>query len=317
MATSRNDIQGFNSGKSLNECINDVMNSDKSRTTKRNELIKLGLHAGDIQYIFSKYNVTVARKGAFDFSKITFGVEIECYNFMRDSLISRGSENGLNIMSREYTHQHTNYFKIVSDSSIEGENSNEVVSPVLKGKKGLSDLETLCKSLEEIGARVNKSCGLHVHIGAASMSDEHYCRLVRNYQKLENAIDSFMAYSRRGNNSRWCRSLQDHNFAACTTKSDIACELRFDRYHKVNAEAYSRHRTIEFRQHQGTTNYEKISRWVMFLAKLVEYSYKEELTRSVMCIEDIPFLTDEEKVYFTDRRNQFDVALASRYREAL
>ena len=313
----RNDIQGFNSGKSLNETINDVMNSKTSRTSKRNELIKLGLRAGDIQYIFSQYHETVERKGAFDFSKITFGVEIECYNFMRDNLISKGSENGLNIISREYTHQHTNYFKIVSDSSIHGENSNEVVSPVLKGKKGLSDLETLCNSLEEIGAKVNRSCGLHVHIGAANMSDEHYIRLVRNYQKLEMAIDSFMADSRRANNSRWCQSLLGHNFTACRTKADVASVLNFDRYHKVNAESYSRHRTIEFRQHQGTTNYEKISRWVMFLAKLVEYSYKNELPGMVQTIESIPFLSDEEKSYFISRREYFDTVIANAYRAAL
>lgn len=298
----RNDLQGFNSGKSLNETISDVMKSDKSRTYKRNELIKLGLRAGDIQYIFSQYNVTVERKSAFDFSKLTFGVEIECYNVLREDLMREGNENSLSIVSREYTHAHTNYFKIVSDSSIQGNNSNEVVTPVLKGKKGLSDLETLCKCLESVGAQVNRSCGLHVHIGAASMSDEHYCRLVRNYQKLEMAIDSFMPTSRRGNNSQWCRSLLDHNFAACRTKADIASALNYDRYHKVNAEAYSRHRTIEFRQHSGTTSYEKISRWVMFLAKLVEYSYKEELTGNVIDIENIPFLSESEKRYFTERR---------------
>lgn len=134
------------------------------------------------------------------------------------------------------------------------------------------------------------------------MSDEHYCRLVRNYQKLEMAIDSFMPTSRRGNNSQWCRSLLDHNFAACRTKADIASALNYDRYHKVNAEAYSRHRTIEFRQHSGTTSYEKISRWVIFLAKLVEYSYKEELTGNVIDIENIPFLSESEKRYFTERR---------------
>ena len=30
-----------------------------------------------------------------------------------------------------------------------------------------------------------------------------------------------------------------------------------NRYHKVNLEAYSRHKTVEFRQHSGTTNFTK------------------------------------------------------------
>ena len=200
MATSRNDIQGFNKGKSLNESINDVMNGKGSRASKRNDLIKLGLREGDIQYIFSQYDWHVERKpkSAFDFSKLTFGVEIECYNAERGALIERGRQNGLNIVSREYTHEHVNYFKIVSDGSLSGENANEVVTPVLKSKKGLSSLKALCKSLSEVGAQVNRSCGLHVHIGAAAMSDAHYIRVARNYKMIEMAIDTFMPESRRG-----------------------------------------------------------------------------------------------------------------------
>ena len=302
MATKRNDLQGFNSGKSLNDCINEVMNGKSSRSSKRKDLIKLGLRDGDIEYIFSQYASHVERKvkGEFDFSKLTFGVEIECYNFLREDLIGRGAANGLKVVSREYTHEHTNYYKIVSDSSIQGANPNEVVTPVLKGKKGLNSLKSLCKALSEIDAKVNFSCGLHVHIGAASLSDEHYCRLVRNYQKLEVVIDSFMPNSRRGNNSRWCRSLCDIDFSNCRTKGDVARAMGYDRYHKVNAEAYRSHKTIEFRQHSGTTDYEKIANWVMFLAKLVEYSHKNDVTQC-SAIEEIP-LSKKEKRYFINRR---------------
>lgn len=304
MATSRNnDLQGFNKGKSLNETINDVMNSKTSRSAKRNNLVKLGLRPGDIQYIFSQYKVSVERTGKFDFSKLTFGIEIECYNFTRESLIEVGGAKNLNIVSRGYTHEHTDYFKIVSDGSLTGENSNEVVTPVLKGKSGLSSLEALCKSLEEVGAMVNRSCGLHVHIGAASISDAHYIRVARNYQKLETAIDSFMPESRRGDNNTYCGSTLNINLSGCKTKADVANAFHNDRYYKFNAMAYSAHRTIEFRQHSGTTSYEKISRWVMFLAKLIEYSYNNELTGYICEINDIPFLTDEEKTYFINRRD--------------
>ena len=171
----------------------------------------------------------------------------------------------------------------------------------MKGKKGMSSLKSLCEALAEINAKVNRSCGLHIHIGAESMSEEHYCRLVRNYQKIEKVIDSFMPTSRRANNSRWCHTLQGIDFSACTSKRDIARAMNYDRYFKVNAIAYERHKTIEFRQHSGTTDYEKISNWVMFLAKLVEYSYKHEIT-TCESIEEIPFLKESEKVYFINRR---------------
>jgi hypothetical protein len=283
----------------LNEQIADIMKENMSDRKKSNKLLKLGLSKRDVKVLLS---IKAIVPSDFDFSKLTFGIEIECYNFTRNSLIDAANANGLQVRSEAYNHSDNDrYFKIVSDSSLIGENTQEVVSPILNGNNGLNSLETLCNALANVDARVNRSCGLHVHIGAANMTDEHYCRLVRNYQAIEKAVDSFMAPSRRANNSHWCHSLQGINFATCATKNDIARAMQYDRYFKVNAVAYNRHRTIEFRQHQGTTDYEKISKWVLFLAKLVEYSYKYECP-TCTTIEEIPFLSSEEKQYFIMRR---------------
>ena len=73
-----------------------------------------------------------------------------------------------------------------------------------------------------------------------------------------------------------------------------------DRYYKVNAESYTRHKTIEFRQHQGSTNYKKIEMWVKFCAKLVGWS-----RNNVFTSEDIPFLNKEEKAFFQSRKDAF------------
>ena len=78
--------------------------------------------------------------------------------------------------------------------------------------------------------------------------------------------------------------------------------MDYDRYFKVNPISYDRHKTIEFRQHSGTTDYEKISNWILFLAKLVEFSYKKEITEC-NSIEEIPFLKESEKQYFINRRS--------------
>ncbi len=288
-----------NNGKSLNEKINDVMTSGMSNRQKQNELVKLGLQPHEVYLML---NTKAWQTSGFDIQKLTFGVEIECYNVERADLIDEASLRGLQVRSEGYNHDdNEHYYKIVRDGSLTGDNSQEVVSPILNGEKGFNSLRTLCSALGSVNAKVNRSCGLHVHIGAACMTDEHYCRLVRNYQRLEGVIDTFMALSRRGNNSRWCHTLQGIDFSACTTKRQILAAMNFDRYYKVNACAYERHHTIEFRQHQGTTDYEKISNWVRFLAKLVEYSYKHEVT-SCTRIEDVPFLTDEEKLYFIRRR---------------
>lgn len=288
-----------NNGKSLNEKINDVMTSNMSSRMKQNELVKLGLQPHEV---YMMLHTKAWQTSGFDIAKLTFGIEIECYNFERADLISEAYSKGLNVRSEGYNHDdNQHYYKIVRDGSLVGENSQEVVSPILNGERGLNSLKTLCSALDRVNAKVNRSCGLHVHIGAAAMTDEHYIRVFKNYQRLESVIDTFMAFSRRDNNSRWCHSLQGFDFSTCRTKRDVARVLCYDRYHKVNAEAYSRHHTIEFRQHQGTTDYEKISNWVRFLTKLVDYSFKHEVT-SCNRIEDVPFLTDEEKQFFIRRR---------------
>lgn len=279
--------------------VADVMNMNVSNAIKQRELIKIGLDAVEAAILL---NSKAWQGTGFDFSKLTFGIEIECYDLVRNDLIVNGTRKGLAVRSEGYNHtDNQHYYKIVSDSSLEGANTNEVVSPILQGNDGLNSLKRLCEALAECGAKVNRSCGLHVHIGAANMSDEHYCRLVRNYQRLETLIDLFMPLSRRANNSRWCHSLQGIDFSNCTTKHDILRAMNYDRYYKVNACAYDRHQTIEFRQHSGTTDYTKISNWIAFLAALVKYSEKNEIT-TCNNIDEIPFLNAEQKAYFNNRR---------------
>jgi hypothetical protein len=97
--------------------------------------------------------------------------------------------------------------------------------------------------------------------------------------------------------------LQGLDLSGATSKQDVISILG-TRYRKVNAEAYLRHKTIEFRQHAGTVEYDKIAKWIGFLAALIQFSYEHEIAAgSVSSIEDIPFLPRAQKQYFIDRRN--------------
>lgn len=282
--------------KTLNEEIQDIKNMKGSKAAKKEAFIKLGLRKYEIELLLSELPKPVR-----EVHKFTFGVEIECLvaaSLMRES----ATRNAMPFQYEGYNHTDNNhYYKFVSDSSIRGENPIECVSPVLTGKSGLKSLENCCKSLNEAGAQVNISTGLHVHIGAANLSDEAYINVFKNYQMLERVIDTFMARSRRANNSQWCRTLQGKNFTWCTIKSDIFDAMNGDRYFKVNACSYARHQTIEFRQHQGSTDFEKISNWVNFCAKLVVWSKKNVLSSEVNSIDEIPFLTKKEKSFFKTR----------------
>lgn len=282
--------------KTLNEEIQEIKNMKGSKAVKKEAFIKLGLRKYEIELLLSELPKQVR-----EVHKFTFGVEIECLvaaSLMRES----ATRNAMPFQYEGYNHVDNNhYYKFVSDSSIRGENPIECVSPVLTGKAGMKSLENCCKALNEAGAQVNISTGLHVHIGAANLSDEAYINVFKNYQKLERVIDTFMARSRRANNSQWCRTLQGRNFMWCTTKSDIFDAMNCDRYFKVNACSYARHKTIEFRQHQGSTDFEKISNWVNFCAKLVAWSKKNVLSSEITSIDEIPFLTKKEKSFFKSR----------------
>lgn len=282
--------------KSLNEEIQDIKTGKGSKTSKKEALIKLGLRKHEIDIILSDLPKQVTER-----FKFTFGVEIECLvasSVMREC----ATRNAMHFQYEGYNHEDNNhYYKFVSDSSIRGENPIECVSPVLTGKVGMKSLENCCKALNEANAQVNVSTGLHVHIGAQNLSDEAYVNVFKNYQKLESVVDTFMARSRRENNSQWCRSLQGKDFSFCTSKNDVYDVMSGNRYYKVNACSYSRHRTIEFRQHQGSTDFEKISNWVNFCAKLVAWSKKHVLQAEVTSIDEIPFLTTKEKSFFKQR----------------
>lgn len=282
--------------KTLKEQVEEIKNMKGSRATKKAAFVKLGLRKYEVELLMADLPKPIRET-----YKFTFGVEIECL-VPAETMRECATRNEMSFRYEGYNHTDNNhYYKFVSDSSIRGENPIECVSPVLAGKAGMKSLETCCKALNEANAQVNISTGLHIHIGAAILSDEAYVNVFKNYQKLERVIDTFMARSRRANNSRWCRTLQGKNFSWCTTKSDIYDAMNGDRYFKVNACSYARHKTIEFRQHQGSTDFEKISNWVSFCAKLVAWSKKNVLSSEVNSIDEIPFLTKKEKSFFKSR----------------
>lgn len=302
--TKQNGFNFASSKKSLIETIDEVQKSSMPKSQKILALKACGLRDKEISDMLSTF---VPKTSTFKRFVYTFGVEIECVHANRDELVNAGRENGVDIHSEGYNHiDNKKYFKIVHDGSVGGDvDPNEVVSPVLNGNvRGLATLKKAINSLDAVGAKVNRTCGLHVHIGVEKLTGEQYVNIFKNYQKLERLIDSFMAESRRGD-CRWARSLQGYDFYNCHGVSDVVAILDRDRYRKVNPMSFERHHTVEFRQHQGSTNFEKISMWVKFCAKLVGWSRYNVFTSELNNIEDIPFLNKEEKDFFQSRKEHF------------
>lgn len=293
--------------KSLNESIAEIKNANMSRKDKVSALIKLGLRSTDINLIMTDVDITAREARALaaqrrESNAFTFGVEIEC-NVARNALVNAAINTSFRYEYQGYNHNDShNCFKFVPDASLHGANPIECVSPVLKGINGKKALKTACQTLNAAGATVNSSCGLHVHIGAADLSGEQYVNVFVNYQMLESIINKFMAPSRR--NGRWAKSIAQYNLRNLRSQAEVARMLG-SRYHAVNAESYARHRTIEFRQHGGSTDFTKIFNWVNFCGKLVNWSKTNRLSAPVNSIDDIKFLTKAEKEFFKARIELF------------
>lgn len=234
--------------------------------------------------------------------RFTIGVEIECFNINKQSVINTLNAQRVKAIATGYNHtDYADTYKLGSDSSICGSDSCEVVSPILNN---LNSLKKVCKVINEAGAQVNSSCGLHVHFGAKDLTIAQWVRIIRNYAALESVIDSFMPMSRRGNNNFYCRSITG-NAIRCfnaTSMYDIYEAFDHDRYHKVNVMAFRGHKTIEFRHHSGTTDFTKIENWINFLNC---HPFRDEESgvsfahNGILDIKPIDDMTDSETAFRT------------------
>ncbi|MCA8830524.1 amidoligase family protein [Hymenobacter pini] len=240
-----------------------------------------------------------------------FGVEIEAFGPTRTALLGELEAQGIEAQGEGYNHTTRPHWKIVSDASVSGQNAFELVSPVLNGCDGLEDVRRACRALNTTNANVNDSCGLHVHIDARDLTLEHLRRICLNYLRLERTIDQLMPSSRRANNNTYCRSIQggrtltatEEAIRAATTTQALATAINgTSRYYKVNLQAFFRHGTIEFRQHSGSTNADKVIFWVRFLLNLVEYSRQHEVPATNSVTDFANFNQRDIATYYTRRR---------------
>ncbi|OBW41101.1 putative amidoligase enzyme [Chryseobacterium sp. MOF25P] len=236
----------------------------------------------------------------FEFTR-KFGVEIEFFG-ANPSLTQNFRNSGLEARTESYNHSSRPHWKFVSDASIRGINAQEMVSPILQGKEGLSDFRKACKALRQSNAQVNTTCGVHVHLDANDYSIENFRTLVKNQFFIEEQIDKIMPSSRRANANRYCKGFKSLGrttlFAKidnCQTVNQMA-QYFGSRYYKLNLQSFQRHGTVEFRQHGASTNFLKIKNWILICARLVEFSKQNIL------ITDLNQILDENlQEFFEDR----------------
>ena len=200
-------------------------------------------------------------------SQRKFGVEIEYISQLsHPDMVLKLKQFGLPVddYATGYAHCPNGCYsgwQVKSDGSITPQNEYEygieLVSPPMS-LSGFSELKSAVGIANKYGA-VNSSCGLHVHIHAPELyASRHNAaqlnKITTEWNKVEPVLFSYMPLSRRGNTH---------------CKAGIVLS---DRYQALNLEPlYSPRRTLEFRSHSATLNYNKIASWVMFCLKFVDH----------------------------------------------
>ena len=212
----------------------------------------------------------------------TFGIEIEFGGVARDTVMSAMRAAGIRAEQqgwmRHEDRDYSNYiWQMTTDGSVRVNGfGNELVSPPMSIEGGgLEEITRVCAILEQCGAEVNKTCGLHVHHDAHEFDIKSFKNLFALYTRYEEAIDELMPKSRRGDDSHYAQSMIKtrlettlERLADCKNVEQIA-GMYPSRYQKLNIHSFMHHGTVEFRQHNGTTNADKIINWVLITQAMV------------------------------------------------
>ena len=213
----------------------------------------------------------------------TFGVEMEtCDGYL------------------DYTSKYS--LKCVDDGSIE---AKEYVTGILQGDKGMKELEDICQALSD-ECYVDRTCGVHVHIGGANFNRRFSILSIMLGQMMQEQLFRIQPKSRRKNT--YCQSIPEEFIKIRTVNKKLYpftykrmlrllskyvsnIDAGFDktnckksrhpnghyastRYKWLNLNNCSyneRGETIEFRQHSGSLDYNKIRKWVLFCMSFVNF----------------------------------------------
>lgn len=236
--------------------------------------------------------------------QIRFGLEIEIVvpDGLRDGFSLAKIAKSITNLGPEkveflgYTHATTRHWKIVPDSSIEGNDSDllfELVSPVLQGDEGLCELRSVMDNIRRIGVSTNASCGFHVHVDAEQGSPISSLlalkSVARCFVSLENAFDLLVSCAendshgrnRRTNRNRYCKSNRIafgqlsnrqrwNNISSASSRKQLVKMLNpgYDRYRKLNLTNVAlrdRPSTYEFRHHGGVEDLKEAEAWVRLI----------------------------------------------------
>lgn len=259
--------------------------------------------------------------------QITFGIEIECYipASVGHAGVARALRAaGLNAQEAAYSGRNYDRWQIKSDASLQeaprGYVGVEVVSPVLTWGDATHEdaIRTVSEYLVSIDAKVNRTCGGHVHMSVGHLSANGLATLVETYTHNLHAIAPLIAPHRR-DGGRWAGIDAPHmlNGAAMIRRDGNVAQVQRIGHHAcvINPDWYGQRGTLEFRHRDSTINHYKWLGWVGFLVSLVRYAEENDMP-TVWGSTDSMLAAQIESEYLTETlrdwalRNVPEIAVA-------
>jgi hypothetical protein len=164
-------------------------------------------------------------------------------------------------------------WKAERDGSIQcepGFEACEFISPILSGDEGLRNLREMVAFINRIGAKVNRSCGLHVTIGLDSVIGTTDADALAKFSKILTNMakkHAWAIYAQTGTDrhaNTYTKPLAQDTpkivkamiQGSLETKVSVADNC--DKYSMINLKKLFTQNAVEFRAFAGTTNEHKI-----------------------------------------------------------
>jgi len=210
-----------------------------------------------------------------------YGVELEFVCKMNKQALARliYAQTGQDILCTYYSDK-TNRWKIKDDTSVRADGEYrygmELVTPILRGESDMIKLRSIVDCIEQYG-KVNRSCGMHVHVDITGEQELPLRKLMKFFAKYEHSINNLLPISRRGANNGYCRD----SFNCAMSLGMIYKELNgmglrrllnsnyFGGRGKWNFRNYWQHGSVENRAHSGTLSATKVDYWVRLTQGMV------------------------------------------------
>lgn len=204
---------------------------------------------------------------------MTFGIELEITLPITRAIAVGPRHAGLQVEGLPLG------WKAEHDGSIRtrgGRYGVEIVSPVLVGADGLRQIAIVCRTLNTWGAKVNPSCGCHVHIGFDRSNRAGLKNLINLVAHIEKGIWAATGTKSRERN-HYCAPIVEAFRNVDATAERVAAPAH-NRYHLLNVSnvlANYGKSTIEIRAFAGTTNPTKSVAYVRLCLAIVERALTE------------------------------------------